>query len=71
MKFLFWELDNKEKLFRAFWTGLLVLIVLYAICWYLLDDLIIKLVIPVALTIIFIVDLVLRYKKMKRVKVQS
>ena len=71
MKFFFWELDNKEKFIRAFWTGLLALIILYAVCWYLVDDLIIKIVLPVALTIIYIVDLVFRYKKMKRMKVQS
>ena len=71
MKFFFWELDNKEKFIRALWTGLLALVFLYVICWYFVDDLLIKIVIPLALTVIFITDLALRYKKMKRMKAQS
>lgn len=71
MKFLFWQLDSKEKFIRAFWTGLVALIALYVVCWFVIDDLIIKLVIPSALTILFIVDLLLRYQKMKRMEVQS
>ncbi len=65
MKFFFWKLDNKEKFIRAFWTGLLALIVLYVVCWYLVDDLIIKIVLPMALSIIYLVDLVFRFKKNK------
>ncbi|WP_107925155.1 hypothetical protein [Lysinibacillus parviboronicapiens] len=70
MKFFFWKLDNKEKFIRAFWTGLLALIVLYVVCWYLVDDLIIKIVLPMALSIIYLVDLVFRFKKIKRMKVE-
>lgn len=65
MKFFFWKLDNKEKFIRALWTGLLALLFLHVVCWYFVDDLLIKIVIPFALTIIFITDLARRYKKMK------
>ena len=71
MKFFFWELDNKGKFIRALWTGLLALVFLYGVCWYFVDDLLIKTVIPFALTIIFITDLALRYKKIQRMKAQS
>jgi hypothetical protein len=68
MKFFFWKLDNKEKFIRVFWTGLLALIILYAVCWYLVDDLIIKIVLPITITVIYIIDLVFRYKKIEHMK---
>ena len=39
MKFFFWQLDEKEKFIPALWTGVLALIYLYVVCWYVSDDL--------------------------------
>lgn len=61
MKLFFWQLDNKQKFTRALWTGLLVLLFLYAVVWYVDIDF----TIPIVLTVLYIADLVFRYKKIK------
>lgn len=65
MKLFFWQLDNKEKFIRALWMGLLGLIFFYAVVWYNSADF----TIPIFFTVLYIADLGLRYKKMKRSKV--
>lgn len=67
MKLFFWQLDNKEKFIRALWMGLLALTFLYTIVWYNSADF----TIPIVLTVLYIADLGLRYKKMKQSKVHS
>lgn len=70
MKF-FWELNNKGKFIRVFWMGLIALLILYVVCWFVVDDVEIKMVIPIVSTIIYIFDLILRYKRVKPMKGQS
>ncbi len=65
MRFFYWNLDNKEKFIRSLWMGLLALLFLYVVVWYYVDDLIIKIVLPITLTILYIVGLFYRYNKMK------
>ena len=67
MKLFFWQLGNKEKFIRALWMGLLALVFLYAAVWYYSADY----TIPIVLTVLYIADLGLRYKKIKRSKVHS
>lgn len=63
----FWQLNNKEKFVRTLWMGLLALIFLYAVVWHYAADI----TIPIVLTVLYIADLGLRYKKIKRSKVRS
>lgn len=63
MKFFYWNLNNKEKFVRSLWTGLLALLFLYVVVWYYVDDLTIKIVFPITLTIVYIAGLFYRYYK--------
>lgn len=63
MKF-FWQLDNKGKFIRALWMGLFALLFLYVVVWYYSANI----TIPIVLTVLYIADLGLRYKKIKRSK---
>jgi len=65
MKF-YWNLDNKEKFIRSLWTGLLALLFLYVVVWYCVDDITIKIVLPITLTILYIASLFYRYNKVKK-----
>lgn len=64
MKLFFWQLNDKEKLHRVFWTGLLVLTLLYAGVWYKGFNWIV----PFLLTALYIADVSIRYQKVKRGK---
>lgn len=64
MKF-YRNLDNKEKFIRSLWTGLLALLFLYVVVWYCVDDLTIKIVLPITLTILYSAGLFYRYNKSK------
>ena len=66
MRFFYWNLDNKEKFIRSLWMGLLALLFLYVVVWYCVDDLTIKIVFPITFTILFIVSLFYRYRKMNK-----
>ena len=68
MKLFIWQLDNREKFIRVLWFGLLSLLVLYVVVWYYVDDIVIKILLPIAVTILYIVELFFRYKKWKNTK---
>lgn len=65
MKLFFWQLDHENKFTRALWSGLLAFLFLYAVVWYKGFDF----TIPIVLTVLYIVYLGFRYKKIKRSKV--
>ncbi len=66
MRFFYWNLDGKGKFIRSLWTGLLALLVLYVVVWYCVDDLTIKIGLPITLTILYIAGLFYRYRKLKK-----
>ena len=68
MKLFIWQLDNREKFIRVLWFGLLSLLFLYVVVWYYVDDIVIKILLPTAVTILYIVELFFRYKKWKNTK---
>ena len=68
MKLFIWQLDNREKFIRVLWFGLLSLLFLYVVVWYYVDDIVIKILLPIATTILYIVELFFRYKKWKNTK---
>nr|WP_106779289.1 hypothetical protein [Lysinibacillus timonensis] len=65
MKFFFEELTNKQKLIRSLWTGLLALGLLYYVVFMYGEGLFIRIILPVILTIIYLIDLWCRYQKYK------
>lgn len=65
MKFFYWNLNNKEKFNRSLWMGLVALLFLYVVVWFSVDDLTTKIVIPIILTALYVVDLFYRYRKSK------
>ena len=69
MKLFIWQLDNREKFIRYLWFGLLALLFLYVIVWYYVDDIAIKILLSIAMTILYIIELFFRYKKWKNTKV--
>ena len=68
MKLFIWQLDNREKFIRVLWFGLLSLLVLYVVVWYYVDDIVIKILLPIATTILYIIELFFCYKKWKNTK---
>lgn len=66
MKFFYWNLDNKGKFIRALWTGLLALLFLYVVVWYFVDDLTVKIALPIILTTLYVFGLFYRFNKMKK-----
>ncbi|MFC7686113.1 hypothetical protein [Ureibacillus sp. GCM10028918] len=69
MGFLYWNLNEKEGFFRSLWTGLLALILLYFICWFFVDDFILlKIWLPIVFTLLYVLDLLVKYRRWKKVK---
>lgn len=66
MKIFFKHLNYKEKFIRALWTGLLALLFLYVVVWNVVDDLTLKIVLPLAVTVVYLTDLLIRYNRWKR-----
>ena len=66
MKIFYWKLNKKGKFLRSLWVGLLALLFLYVVSWYYVDDLTIKIALPIAFTILYVIDLFYRYRKMKK-----
>jgi hypothetical protein len=65
MKFFFWELTNKQKFIRSLWTGLIALGLLYFVVFTYGEGLLITIILPVILTIVYLIDLWYRYLKYK------
>ena len=68
MKLFIWQLDNRGKFIRVLWFGLLSLLFFYVVVLYYIDDIVIKILLPIAVTIVYIFELFFRYKKWKNTK---
>ena len=66
MKLFFWKLNEKEKLIRSTWTGLLSLLILITVCWYYLDNFKLKILVPMMVAIIWAIELLILFKGWKK-----
>lgn len=65
MNFFYWNLDNKGKFIRSLWSGALALIFLYLVAWSYADNFVMKIGIPIILTLLYVVGVFYRYRKWK------
>ena len=65
VNFFFWNLDNRGKFIRSLWSGALALLFLYGVVWFYAENFGMRLGVPITLTLLYIVDVLYRYRKWK------
>lgn len=71
MKFFYWNLNEKEKLVRSFWFGLVAILLLALVVWKFIEDPLTAVIIVSILTVIYLIDISIKFRKYKMIKNNS